>query len=250
MLLLEQQGETFAASPAAKMFACLVLNITLLPTLLFSSSLIAQTPERLHFQDSVQASRDAVVPASEYNAYDQTMIESLFQRARQLQELGSHTEAVALYREAIHILRINQGLYADGQIELLDAMIASEMSLRNWDVVDKHYAYMENLYRRLYEVTDPRLETGLQKIVSWHVTALNINVDGKRIEHLQQANKLFKLRLQIAQHTLHTDDPKLDFLLRNIEISERQLFLVSDLNREMQRRQQRSRQNNLLADLD
>ena len=113
-----------------------------------------------------------------------------------------------------------------------------------------HYAYMENLYRRLYEVTDPLLETGLQKIVSWHVRALNINVDGKRIEHLQQANKLFKLRLQIAQHTLHTDDPKLDFLLRNIEISERQLFLVSDLNREMQRRQQRSRQNNLLADLD
>lgn len=250
MLLPEKKYGAFAVSPTAKLLACLALNSALLCALQLPSRSFAQVPAVWSKADLVQQSLDATLPASEFNAYDGTLVAPLYQQARQQQEAGNHTEAVVLYKEAIHILRINQGLYNDAQFDLLDAMIESEISLRNWEQVDKNYAYMEFLYRRIYDVMDPRLELGLQKVVSWHVNALNVNIDGKRIEHLQQANKLFRLRLQIAQLTLHTDDPKLDFLYRNIEICERQLFLASDLNREMQKRQQRARQNALLADLD
>lgn len=250
MLLPEKKYGAFAVFPTAKLLVCLVLNSALMFALLLPSRTFAQDADAWNKSDLVQQSIDTILPATEFNAYDGTLVAPLYQEARQQQESGNHTAAVILYKEAIHILRINQGLYNDAQIDLLDAMIDSEISLQNWEQVDKNYAYMENLYRRLYDVTDPRLEIGLQKVVSWHVNALNVNIDGKRIEHLQQANKLFRLRLQIAQLTLHTDDPKLDFLYRNIEICERQLFLASDLNREMQKRQQRTRQNALLADLD
>lgn len=250
MLLLEKSCQAFAESPTAKLVACLVLNFTLLVALSSPNQSLAQSPEALQAASQLQTQIDDDLSATDANAYDPAMVEPLFVYARQLQEAGSHTEAVALYREAIHILRINQGLYTEAQIELLDAMIESEISLQNWELVDRHYAYMENLYRRLYDVWDPRLESGLQKVVYWHVKAFNVNIDGKRIEHLQQASKLFKLRLHIAQLTLRTDHPKLAYLHHNIEICERQLFLASDLNREMQRRQQRSRQNSLIADRD
>ena len=84
---------------------------------------------------------------------------------------------------------------------------------------------------------DPRLESGLRKVSAWHVNALNVNLDGRRIEHLRKANKLFKLRMQIAENTLSLDDPKFAVLAQNIEICERELFLASDLNREMMVRQ-------------
>jgi hypothetical protein len=53
-------------------------------------------------------------------------------------------------------------------------------------------------------------------------------------------NKLFKLRMQIAENTLSLDDPKFAMLARNIEIFERELFLSSGLNNEMLGRQERN----------
>lgn len=188
--------------------------------------------------------------ALQFGAYDLRLINPLFIQARQLQEAENHVDASRLYREALHILRINNGLYDASQVPVLDSLIESEIALQDWESVDKYYGYMEHLYRRLYPLEDPRLELGLQKVVSWHVNAINVNIDGKRIEHLQQANKLFKLRLQMAELTLTADDPKLDFLYRNIAICERQLYLSSDLNKEMLRRQEKRHQSPLLADRD
>ena len=246
----------FGVFPTAKFVDCLVLNFALLFVSLSSSEVFAQERGSPTTSDLIQQSLESVFPSAEINAYDQSLIAPMYERARAFQENGSHVEAVKLYKEAIHILRINHGLNNDSQIELIDAMIESEITLQNWEQVDKHYAYLEHLYRKLYDITDPRLETGLQKVVTWHVNALNFNIDGKRIEHLQQANNLFKLRLQIAQLTLNGDDPKLEYLSRNIEICERQLFLASDFNREMQKlrkrdpRQERERSNAFLADRD
>lgn len=244
----------FGASSTAKFADCLVLNFTLILASWLPSEIFAQGSDFPSTTDLVQQNLDSVFPAVEISAYDQALITPMFERARAYQEVGSHVEAVKLYKEAIHILRINQGLNTDAQIDLIDAMIESEITLQNWEQVDKHYAYLEHLYLKLYDITDPRLEIGLQKVVTWHVNALNFNIDGKRIEHLQQASNLFKLRLQIAQIALNNDDPKLEYLSRNIEICERQLFLASDFNREMQklrrrdRPQERERSNAFLAD--
>ena len=191
-----------------------------------------------------------IVSEFEFGAYDYRLIEPLQDIATQLQQTGDHAQALEIFYQAWHVDRINNGLYSESQIQLLNKLIESNAALRQWSEVDSYYSYMEHLYRRLYRVDDPRLELGLQRVVSWHVNALNINLDGRRIEHLQQASKLFKLRLQIAELTLTADDPKFDFLIQNIVICERQLYLASDLNREMYRRQQRSRQNALVTDRD
>jgi len=250
MLCNEKIRSSITTPPAAKMAARLVLDFTVL--------LLASISLNLQAQSLTTSAQNALeldaftdeLNWSANNAFDDTLVQPMYERARQFQEMGSHTEALRLYKDAMHILRINNGLYDESQLELLEAMIESEISLQNWAMVDKHYSYMEYLYTRLYDINDPRLESGLQKVVSWHVNALNVNIDGKRVEHLQQANKLFKMRLQIAQLTLTADDPKLDFLLRNIAICERQLFLTSELNREIQRREMRTRDKKLLADLD
>jgi hypothetical protein len=207
---------------------------------------LAPVAVEMTVSESIRATFDAELDG----AYDQRLVEPLVDQARRLQEENQHEEASRLLQEALHLLRINNGLYDASQIDALDALIESEIALQDWESVDRYYTYMEHLYRRLYGVDDPRLEHGLQKVVAWHVNALNVNLDGKRMEHLQQASKLFKLRLQVAQLTLSADDPKLDFLYRNIAICERQLYLGSDLTKEMMQRQQKARQRALLADLD
>jgi len=177
-----------------------------------------------------------------YGAYDQRQVEALGDLGRWNQEEGEHQQALALFKQALHVTRINHGLYHDSQIPIVDQIISAEIALKNWEEVDKFYGYQEHLYRRLYGMDDTRLEEGLRKISAWHITALNVNLDGRRIAHLRKVNKLFKLRMEVAENTLSLDNPKFAMLARNIEIFERELFLSSDLNREMSVRQTKESQ--------
>jgi hypothetical protein len=219
--------------------------LVLLVTVSLSDAASAQS---LNFNQSSAFVQPAIAPFdliqaldTYFGPYDFRLAVPLQTLGRQLEESGNHGDAVAVYQQALHVTRVNNGLYHESQVGILERLIENNKALKNWEAVNNHYAYLEHLYRRLYEVEDPRLETGLQKVVSWHVNALNVNLDGRRVEHLQQANKLFKLRLEIAEQTLTADDPKFAFLHYNIAICERQLYLASDINRELTRKKRRSR---------
>lgn len=176
--------------------------------------------------------------------WDKALIKPLQELGSFQQRDGQHQEAIGTLSYVWHLTRINYGLYHESQIPLLEAMIESESRLRDWEAVNNHYLYMEHLYSKLYALDDLRLERGLQKVSAWHVSALNINLDGKRMEHLQHANKLFRLRLHIAELTLSEGDPKFELLYRNIERSEQAMYISSDFNREYQRRRQQRIQSN------
>ena len=185
-------------------------------------------------------SRAITALESDFSAYDLRQIELMENLGRFSQSSGEHRQALVFFKQALHVARINQGLYHESQISIVDDIISAEIALQNWEEVNNFYAYQEHLYRRLYDTDDSRLEAGLKKASAWHITALNVNLGGNRIEHLRKVNKLFKLRMQIAENTLSLDDPKFAMLARNIEIFERELFLSSDLNNEVMIRQQRN----------
>ncbi|MEX0617874.1 MAG: hypothetical protein WDZ76_00010 [Pseudohongiellaceae bacterium] len=185
-----------------------------------------------------------------YGPYDHRLKEALKGMGFQLKSVSDYRAAREAYKRALHISRVNEGLYNGGQIDIVEKLIECDVAMSNWNQVDEHYGYLEHLYRRLYQEDDPRLEKGLQKIVAWHIDAMNINVDGKQIEHLRAANKLFKLRLRVAELTLSAEDPMFDFLKRNIAASEYYLFRASDLNREMERQSEKNKRDRYFATLD
>ncbi len=188
------------------------------------------------------ASRAITTLESDFGAYDQRQIESLEDLGRRSQSSGEHQQALLFFKQALHVARINQGLYHESQISIVDDIISAEISLQNWEEVNNFYAYQEHLYRRLFDMDDSRLEVGLRKVSSWHITALKVNLGGNRIEHLRKASKLFKLRIQIAENTLSLGDPKFAMLVRDLRILERELYRSSGLNHEMFVRQQKNSQ--------
>ena len=228
--------------PQLVVFQLLATLLAMFSIALLSSVSLAQGLSFNLTNDSVlsidPASRAITTLESDFAAYDLRQIESLEDLGRLSQSSGEHQQALVLFKQALHVARINQGLYHESQIPIVDDIISAEIALQNWEEVNNFYAYEEHLYRRLYDTDDSRLEAGLRKVSAWHITALNVNLGGNRIEHLRKVNKLFKLRMQIAENTLSLDDPKFAMLARNIEIFERELFLSSDLNSEMWIRQQ------------
>ncbi len=210
---------------------------------------LSSAPESLALlaSDVMQSSQ---LLADEYNLYDNTQLDALFVQGRQQQEAGNHAFAVEYFERAWQSSRVANGLYHTSQVPLIESMIVSEIELEDWQAIDDHYSYLELLYTRLFDETQAELEEGLQKVSSWHINAFNLNLDGKREQHLREARKVLKLRLEVANNTLPAGHPRFDFLHQSIRLSEQHLFLMSERYKEQLRRQQRAERDRLLATLD
>ncbi len=227
---------------AAQSLANLTINTSPSPT--------ATVPD---FQAMIMAAdeaQDEAADESPFNPYESAQMDVLIGRAMTLQEQNKHEPAIALFEQAWQISRISHGLYHEQQIFLIDQIVHSAMEAGQWELVDNQYDYLEHLYRRLYELDDPRLETGLQKISSFHVNAYNFNIDGRREHHLRRAAQIFDTRLEVANLTLAEGHPKFQFLQESLAISRHQLYLMSAQYKENLARRERSRRDQILAGID
>lgn len=188
--------------------------------------------------------------AEEYNPFDDSQLETWVLQGQQSQEAGNHKEATIQFAMAWQASRVTNGLYHPSQLPLLESMIVSEIELEDWQAVDDHYSYIELLLNRLYDEQDPRLEAGLQAVSSWHVNAFNLNLDGRQEQHLRQAHKILKQRLEVAENTLPADDPKFEFLNEGIRLSETYLYLMSERYKQQLRKQEQAERDRLLATLN
>ena len=185
-----------------------------------------------------------------FTPYLETDSQAIMARAVRFQEEGDHDSASELFAQAWQIARVSNGLYHQSLIPIVERIISSEVAQENWEAVEKKYDLLEHLYRRLYGTDDERLESGLQKVSSWHVNAFNSNMDGQRKQHLQQARRIFMARLEIAEHTLPETDPKLTFLRESIQLTETYLYLMSERYIEHARHNQRASEYGLVASVD
>ena len=115
-----------------------------------------------------------------------------------LREAGQHDMSLVAFQKAWEIDRIQNGLYSESQVSIIDNIISSYVELEKWDSVNEQFEYLEHLYGRIYEIDNPKFELGLKKISSWHVNALNENLAGRRVMHLRKVHHIFKARLNIA----------------------------------------------------
>lgn len=208
-------------------------------------------PAQTEYGSPVSLSQEALpVLETSFTPYLDTDTQAIMIRAVRFQEEGDHDSASELFAQAWQIARVSNGLYHQSLIPIVERMITSEVALENWQAVDNKYGLLEHLYRRLYDTDDERLESGLQKVSSWHVNAFNSNIDGKRKEHLQQARRIFLARLEVAEHTLPETDPKFAFLRESIQLTETYLYLMSERYIEHARHNQRAAEYGLVASVD
>lgn len=186
------------------------------------AAFFAETPSSVAAIDAYRAAVEAL--ESEFGAYDQRLVEALQALGGRLRADGDLVAAREAYSRALQVNRINDGLYNPAQISLVETLIGIGFDLGDWSGVDRQYGYLENLFRRLYPEDDIRLEQALRTVVAWHIDASNINLDGKRIEHLRAVHRIYSTRLQVALNTVGGDDPLAEFLRNRVAMSEYHLY--------------------------
>lgn len=86
-----------------------------------------------------------------------------------LQEQGAHSEALQAFAEALHIERVNNGLYTLSQLPLVDSIIVSHDALHDFKEVDDYHAYRYYVEQRAYPDGDPRLLAAKEAWADWNV---------------------------------------------------------------------------------
>ncbi len=100
-------------------------------------------------------------------AYSAELSAPLQDIGRAYQAQNRHREAMDYFRRALHLARINEGLYAKSQLPLLGYMIESQFAMGRLLDVDDRYNYLFRVQKKVYQPGDPALLAATGKYTDW-----------------------------------------------------------------------------------
>ncbi len=85
------------------------------------------------------------------------------------QQQGDHEEAIATFEGAMHIDRVNDGLFTLRQLPLVENIIESYTALADLDEINDHQEYLYYIQQKSYAEDDPRLLAAKERWADWNV---------------------------------------------------------------------------------
>lgn len=113
------------------------------------------------------------------------------------QERGSHEGSAQAFQRALHIIRVNEGLYSSKQLPLIDLLIENNAEQGKWEEVANSYDMMHWLYRRNYSDTDPSQLTTLKRLRRWNRESYNKETGRTLNQLFIKSDKLYEQGLKI-----------------------------------------------------
>lgn len=156
----------------------------------------------------------------EQGPYAPSLAEPLMDMGRYLQESGDPAQARLLYQRALHVLRVNEGLYSEQQMPLLHSLFAVNRSLGDWRAVDGGYDYLFRL-----ATTSGQLDVATAvEYFRWQREALRRQLDSSDYRRLLSA-------YEANERLLAATDPALDSAgyWKLLDSQLRNLYLVQAL---------------------
>ncbi|MCB1678909.1 MAG: hypothetical protein KDI16_09525 [Halioglobus sp.] len=157
--------------------------------------------------------------------YADALAEPLAAWARYYQHTGDAARAQRLYLRALHVVRINDGLYSQRQLPILRALLDGYRASGDLDALDERYAY----YFHLFGGGEPpftaaRLRAALDYL-RWQREALRLELDSddtRRLLELYQLNA--RILALLEENTEVGDNWYREFALSQL----RNLYLIDD----------------------
>jgi tetratricopeptide (TPR) repeat protein len=117
---------------------------------------------------SAYRARIADIQAND-NPYSAALREQYEALGTLLQQTGEHTEAITAFESAMHIDRVNGGLYTLDQIPLVEKIIASHEALGNASEVNDFHGYLFYIQQKSFGDDDPRLLAAKEDWADWNL---------------------------------------------------------------------------------
>ncbi|GJM13078.1 MAG: hypothetical protein DHS20C12_14810 [Pseudohongiella sp.] len=187
---------------------------------------------------------DSVVAEIELDggAWAGGLVEELSAMGALHQQQGNHIAAIETLDRAVHINRINSGLYTLEQIPAIEQLIQSYMALGDWEQADMYNNYLFHVQQKAYGYDDPRLIPVLDRLATWNIQAFKIGYGNLMGVKLRQSQIMFNAAARMVGMHFGKSDERFVNYQRNIVNSAYLVATNPDVMNEIERPEYRSMQ--------
>lgn len=179
------------------------LILALLPGLTAAASTVAdsessllhapESPQLIDAQ-SIKLYQDVIDRLEvEGGAYNPALTEPLLDLGMAFQQSGMHAEAISLLKRGVHLARVNNGLYSEIQIALLESEISSHVALGQFEEADDRHRYLYRVQQRT--LTDANRGPAFMRQAQWQRRAYELGLDDNGFNRLINMWNLHRMAL-------------------------------------------------------
>lgn len=185
-----------------------------------SSAQSARESSPLRASEKLDDYRDAIARLeSEQGAWGMGLAEQLAGLGHTYQARGQHRDAIEIFDRAIHVSRINNGLYDLSQVPIIEKMVESLKARGRWEEVHKRHQYLFWLHKRNFGADDPRMLPVIDSLGKWYINDYALNPGRRMMDQLVDAHNLFQHAIDIISGAYGSQDLRLIEPLRGLVMS-------------------------------
>ncbi|MES3006709.1 MAG: hypothetical protein V4751_02955 [Pseudomonadota bacterium] len=178
------------------------------------------TPEQQEFLQRLQDidSYEQVLEQLEQEdgAWSSQIAEELSTLGTLLYAQGDYEQSIKVFDRAVHVNRINYGLYSTQQIPLVDRIVQSHVALGQWVEADRQQQYAYYVQTKAYGARDPRMAEVFENMARWNVTSFYRGLDPDPSARLLETYRLFRNAANTVAFHFGTADPRYVNLLKDV----------------------------------
>jgi hypothetical protein len=127
-----------------------------------------------------------------HGAYAPGLSEHLLGLGSVYQEQGLYQEAIKIFKRAVHLSRINNGLHSAEQIPILQKMISALVSSGDYEAADERQYYLYRIQRQLYQPRAPQMSEAMMERAEWERQAYYLSVGETAFSRLLTMWELYR----------------------------------------------------------
>ena len=115
--------------------------------------------------------------ADQVDRYSPQAIEHHLALGDTLQQLRRHAEAADVLDQALQLVRINSGLYAPEQIQVLERLTENAWQAQDWRAVENHLSLTMNIAENSSDISPSHYEELVRKFANWKIQVYRNDLD-------------------------------------------------------------------------
>ncbi|MDO8272924.1 MAG: tetratricopeptide repeat protein [Gammaproteobacteria bacterium] len=185
-----------------------------------TSVFVDLTPQQQEYLQRLQDidNYEQMLEQLEYDggAWSAQIAEELSTLGNLLYAQGDYEESIEVFDRAVHVNRVNYGLYSTQQIPLLERMVESHIALGQWQEADQQQQYAFYVQNKAYGARDPRMVEVFENLARWNITSFFRGIDPDPSARLLETYLLFRAAANTVAFHFGTADPRYVSLLRDV----------------------------------
>lgn len=110
-------------------------------------------------------------------AFDAALDEELLSLGSLLQQQGDHARAQQVFERALHVNRVNDGLFNMGQVPIIERIIDNHLARGDLLAADEQQEYLLYVQRKNYEGSGVDLLPALTRYAEWNLFAFGADLE-------------------------------------------------------------------------